>query len=367
MNVSAVHISPFAKNALGKAGIGHVEGVFVTSFNVRLDGGLVHVGRSCDELSCIGLSVEPAAMDELLSGLVSGAVCVASEDALRVYRVGGLARIFTAEAELVSCSVPSLTGLGLALWASRQLADYVSRAACGLPEGHRTEAALAALAEPAGDAELEEAVSYLCGRGLGLTPSGDDVLLGYACARRAFGMEEGLGERICSMARERTTSVSASYAEAFAAGYVNPAYARALEAVRACDEAALKAAVHAILEIGHTSGADALLGLSIGFSYVVTRAASPERDGALSFSPERIAKDEHDRALSSDLERAASVEHDRAASFSYGRETSLDLDRSASSDRIRAADPNHERVSNVCEEPLVTIRRPAGTVLSMAG
>ena len=275
MNVSAVQISPFAKDALGQAGIGHVEGVFATSFNVRLAGGLVHVGRSCDELSCTGLSVEPAAMDGLLSGLVSGAVCVASADALRIYRVGELARVFVADAELVSCSVPSLTGLGLALWASRQLAAYVDRAACGLPQGQGVEDALTCLVDPAGDPELEETITYLCGRGLGLTPSGDDVLLGYACARRAFGMEEGLGELICSVARKRTTPVSASYAEAFAAGYVNPVYARALEAVRACDEVALEAAVHAILEIGHTSGADALLGLSIGFSYVVTRAASP--------------------------------------------------------------------------------------------
>ncbi len=281
MNVSALHISPFAKNALGMAGIGHVEGVFATSFNVRLEGGLIHVGRSCDEFSCTGLSVEPAQMDALLDGLVSGAVCVASEDALRIYRVGELARIFVGEAELVSCSAPTLTGLGLALWASRQLAAHIDRSACGLPEGQGVKAALATLADPADAAELEEAVTYLCGRGLGLTPSGDDVLLGYACARRAFGMEEGLGELICAKARLMTTPVSASYAEAFVAGYVNPAYARALDAVRACDEAALEAAVRVILEIGHTSGADALLGLSIGFSYVATRAASPIHKGAL--------------------------------------------------------------------------------------
>ncbi len=281
MNAVATHISPFAKRALGLAGTGRVEGVFATSFNVRLAGGLVYVGRVCDELSCTGLAVSAEDMDALLDGLVSGAVCVASAEGLRIYRVDGLARIFVAEAQLHDCSVPSLSGAGLALWAARRFGACVDRGACGLPAGEGVEAALEALANPGKDGELERAVTYLCGRGLGLTPSGDDVLLGYACARRAFGVEEGLGELICSKASSLTTPVSASYAEAFCAGYVNPAYARALEAVRACDETALEAAVRAIAGIGHTSGADALLGLSLGFSYVSTRAANPVHKAAL--------------------------------------------------------------------------------------
>lgn len=273
MEARALGISPYARKALAAGGMGHVEGAFATSFNVRLGDSLVHVGRACDEPSCTGLSVAAGEMAELLRGLAGGAVCIAGEEGLRVYRADGAARILTGNAEVLDCFVPRLGGAADAAWALAELEACAGRDACGLPPAPEVGASLSVLANPANKAELEVAIHYLTGRGQGLTPSGDDALLGYACARAAFGMAEGLGELIWAEARERTTPVSASYAQAFAAGYVNPVYTRLLKAVAARDVAAFAVAREAIAKIGHTSGTDALLGIKLGLSYVATHAA----------------------------------------------------------------------------------------------
>ena len=45
MALTAVQISPYALEGLRAPLMGHVHSVFNTSFNVELDGALVHVGR----------------------------------------------------------------------------------------------------------------------------------------------------------------------------------------------------------------------------------------------------------------------------------------------------------------------------------
>ncbi len=272
MEARALSISPYARKALAAGGMGHVEGVFATSFNVRLEGGLVHVGRACDELSCTGMCVAAGEMEVLLRSLANGVVCVAGERGLRVYRADGVASIGVTGAELVECPIPRLADAPAATWALGELGSCASRDACGLPQVPEVDRVLDALINHTNNDELKKAICYLTGRGQGLTPSGDDVLLGYACARAAFGMGDGLGELVWAEASERTTSVSASYAQAFAAGYVNPVYARLLRAAHARDKAGFAAAAEAIVSIGHTSGADALLGLRLGFSYVAANA-----------------------------------------------------------------------------------------------
>ena len=140
MEARALSISPYARKALAAGGMGHVEGVLATSFNVRLGDSLVHVGRACDELSCTGLSVAAGEMAELLRGLANGAVCIAGERRLRVYRADGVASIGVATAELVGCPIPRLADVPAALWALAELEGGVGLGACGLPPAPEVDA-----------------------------------------------------------------------------------------------------------------------------------------------------------------------------------------------------------------------------------
>jgi hypothetical protein len=114
---------------------------------------------------------------------------------------------------------------------------------------------------------LEDGAARLAGLGPGLTPAGDDFLIGLMHAIWSAS-EDAPAECLCagiaSAAVPRTSIFSAAYLKS-AAGGEAPAHWQAL--LRACAEpesAGLKSAVGALLEHGHTSGQDALSGFVLG-------------------------------------------------------------------------------------------------------
>lgn len=274
MAVLALEISPYAANALKARAVGHVHSVFSTSANIELAGRLVHLGGDAAALSCLGLSVPAGATPALLCGLRAGDEATVRDGQLRLYSRAGVRCIELAAAKIVGCDVPHMDE-GAARWALARLDAGELRAGSGLPDDPRTDAALAQLAAggegtfDTHDQTLVCAVDHLVGRGQGLTPSGDDVLLGFACALEALGQSGELAELLLSRSRDRTTDVSTAYFDAFACGYANPVYGELARSALARDEERFSAAVRQIERIGHTSGTDALLGLSLGFARTV--------------------------------------------------------------------------------------------------
>lgn len=124
------------------------------------------------------------------------------------------------------------------------------------------------------------AADALLGRGVGLTPTGDDIIAGTLSAlvlvpaaaasaadpcptlRTVHGLAEGLAD----LARGRTGAVSASLLAHAARGEVVPAAGRVLRALLAPGDGAyrIRTAVGQLGEIGHTSGAATARGLLTG-------------------------------------------------------------------------------------------------------
>ena len=280
MELTAVQISPYALEGLRAPLMGHVHSVFNTSFNIELEDALVHVGRDADAFSCTSVTIPAGDMSLVLDGLKPGQVVTVRNGYLRLYRPCGTVSIDLQGAEPVNCSVPALFDVESARWAVSWLGERRLRERSGLPLGAETVRVLTGLREASSSRRIADHVHYLCGRGLGLTPSGDDVLLGYACARSAFGQAAGLAGLLAKESPRRTTPVACSYVEAFSRGSINPVYRDLLLAARDRDVSAFNDAATSIEQIGSTSGVDALLGLSIGFSYVATHAASPVHTAA---------------------------------------------------------------------------------------
>lgn len=112
------------------------------------------------------------------------------------------------------------------------------------------------------------------GWGEGLTPAGDDYLVGLCAAlrtlvnddveRRAFVVElSGL----LAAQHDQTTRVAAHWLALAAGGHFNADILRALDAVRAEPDAhAAQRALDAVMAVGATSGADAITGILSGFA-----------------------------------------------------------------------------------------------------
>jgi hypothetical protein len=118
---------------------------------------------------------------------------------------------------------------------------------------------------------LAQAVRNLIGLGYGLTPSGDDFLIGALAmldALQQTNIHAALGRAVVAAA-DRTSPLSASFLRAAAAGHVGENLHRMIAAIMTGEaDAAVAAATH----IGHTSGWDTLAG-----AVVTARSADDHR------------------------------------------------------------------------------------------
>ena len=110
-----------------------------------------------------------------------------------------------------------------------------------------------------------EAVTRLIGLGPGLTPSGDDVLVGVEAALHALAQPSaGFLAMATSDVEDRTTELAATLLRHAAAGEFAERVHLLLGALLGSDDEAIPAALDRAVAWGATSGSDCLLGVLIG-------------------------------------------------------------------------------------------------------
>ncbi|MEW6401201.1 MAG: DUF2877 domain-containing protein [Chloroflexota bacterium] len=105
--------------------------------------------------------------------------------------------------------------------------------------------------------------SKLAGLGPGLTPSGDDILLGAVYAAWIIHPPEAaraLAEEIANTAAPLTTSLSAAWLEAGARGEAGELWHGLFNALLSANSSAIHLQITKLPSVGHTSGVDALTG-----------------------------------------------------------------------------------------------------------
>ncbi len=102
----------------------------------------------------------------------------------------------------------------------------------------------------------------LAGMGPGLTPSGDDVLVGCLLAVAALPNIDraAMRETIASSVRHRTTQISTAYLDAAARGEASEAWHRLVAEMNTSSVERVVGAARQVLAVGETSGSDMLGG-----------------------------------------------------------------------------------------------------------
>ena len=125
------------------------------------------------------------------------------------------------------------------------------------------------------DFQLDDAMTSIgsvMGLGPGLTPSGDDFLVGYLAGLWCTAANNpprmtfltALGSELSQYARN-TNEISCTYLRSAAKGHVSePIATLAQQLARSNDMSDVRAATQAALQIGHTSGTAGVLGLLLG-------------------------------------------------------------------------------------------------------
>jgi hypothetical protein len=131
------------------------------------------------------------------------------------------------------------------------------------------------LAATAGyDLSVGSAVSQLIGLGQGVTPAGDDLLVGYVAGLWcSIGHDGRRKEYVAHLGRMlidlgvKTTDVSRSFLYHAALGHVSSRLAGLAGAIcRGMDSGELLETANAAVSVGHTSGMDAVTGLLLGLA-----------------------------------------------------------------------------------------------------
>ena len=133
----------------------------------------------------------------------------------------------------------------------------------------RHTAALGRALELADTGAARVEAEALVGLGQGLTPSGDDVLLGLFAVLHLPGGPcaplRDLGRQVLARGAHRTHAISLCALRAAAEGRVRARIIALLSALIAGEREAMLAALRAVLAIGSTSGRDIVAGIVLGF------------------------------------------------------------------------------------------------------
>jgi hypothetical protein len=244
----------------GPGSTGRVHSVFARALNIEwADGRLLTLHGPGALRAPFAAAIERVA---LLRAQRPGAPVVA--DATHV-RLPGLALVWS-EATRIECAIPSPPP-GLHRPVIDALRYFDRRHATGIdsPRGVAARAALSAAIVSGNPGALVGAASNLLGLGEGLTPAGDDCLVGTLAVLHATGHPALVGApspatAIARTARDRTTAVGREFVvHALAGRFSEPVLA--LLRARSAHEAAAAAAQLAAL--GATSGTDTLTGMRL--------------------------------------------------------------------------------------------------------
>ncbi|MCC8127058.1 MAG: DUF2877 domain-containing protein [Clostridiales bacterium] len=274
-------ISTWIKENRSKRHFGHIHSCFRTSLNLEFEGQLIHLDGGRHGLCCFGICVEEAGMREILTVCRAGDLAVISNGTLlRIYGSGGLILLDLQGFDLVNLSIAGMLAGNSERSAAGQLQNLLEAEERSLTLGmERTPEFISCEGILTRGEIISSAVSYLYGRGQGLTPSGDDILVGYWSILQAFsGTQSPTAYRAAVRSRQlnevmrlmsaETTDISKAYLSAAGAGYANEILLCMLRELRRAQPNAAKEYLSQLKSLGHTSGCDTIYGMYLGMKYM---------------------------------------------------------------------------------------------------
>lgn len=303
------HTGPFTMTALAASDDihrildeyqkGRVHSVFNSSFNLVFGGHLIHIGALTNGLAPfgIGLSEEIAlvltklvqANEEVYWDVQSQSIIFPRGFCLALNQVNWtnhkvqpfeyqLSTIKTNAAFIAEKLLQNdwQTGLGNSEEEKKQIIHYLVDSTTSHDDSviFGKLSSLMKLVRNEEGIEAEEVFDYWIGRGLGLTPSGDDCITGICAVLSAFdGIDQTFIRKLTSYlddrGRKRTTDIALEYLLYATDNKFHSHLQGICYVLNQPTGSGLIEALDELKKIGHTSGADTLLGVLVGITSVI--------------------------------------------------------------------------------------------------
>ncbi|MGP6139141.1 MULTISPECIES: DUF2877 domain-containing protein [unclassified Jeotgalibaca] len=256
--------SNFLSHVLSDSAIGTVHSIFKNSFNLIFQGQLVHVGKEREGISAFGLVLPDTKVDALIAVLEVGNRVIWRDEVFSFYTRQEVIQIDTKLFIAFDCRIPSLGSI------PDQVVDRFKKLPIIEKTDFFTSECNRVLIDMFIDSSLADSnfqevfIQHFLGRGQGLTPSGDDMLMGILIGEKAVGGHDiwisALEERLTG---NNTTAVSHAYYDALIKGYTSSHFVDLLQAIKRGEWEKWDTLIEKISKYGHTSGWDTLFGLSL--------------------------------------------------------------------------------------------------------
>lgn len=255
--------------------IGRVHSVFEHSFNFIVEGKLIHVTDARDYLSSFGIRMSPEDFQELRAFGKVGSVVKLTDVSLSIYDSQGIKKMTFGTIERVSLRlIPCRYDEKVLLHFMQQLEQYNLMEHLGIDIGQKEQVYFERMIRPKScDQEWQELVNFFIGRGKGLTPSGDDLLLGYLFILKLFQVPEiEKLEFALSRSLSATTIVSQNYLQTLLEGFASLPLIELNRWLLNPEGKKLEQVIASILSFGHTSGKDTAFGMLLGVQRLLSKS-----------------------------------------------------------------------------------------------
>ncbi len=265
---------------------GVIKAMFQHSFNIAFPNLLFHVGNQSDSLSCTGITLPDKTVDELLKYINLNDAVYFIQNKLYIYTKMDIKTIDLTKLKEVNLGIPKLKidfEFLKRIILKFNIIDFPND--WGLSNEYSPNKVI----EMLNSSDLEQinsSLRFLYGRGRGLTPSGDDIIVGFLSILSAFGFKKitQWKKQTAIILKDRsTTDVSESYIQAVLENYTSQKMVQFLNVVQSENEEQLSAAILDIQDFGHTSGTDTLLGMLAAFR-LLERLSSGDKKIGLSYT-----------------------------------------------------------------------------------
>ena len=253
----------FYGNSLGK-----IHSIFQSSFNIIIQEQLVHFASLGTPLSAFGVNIPNNSLEQLLKSIQIG-------DSIS-YHDGKIMMNTSYHDVLIKLDKLAevdlrLNQLSIDLLRNNEIFGLIKQIDFNKDSGVIQSEDESHLIDEIIDAQLgdrqviKRCIEHFFGRGIGLTPSGDDFISGLIMVESSFSDDSFWQDELRDFLKNHsTTDVSYSYLNCLLKGYVSEGFKNLLNNLSGTVEKAKAIRlVNSIRDYGHTSGIDTLFGMHV--------------------------------------------------------------------------------------------------------
>lgn len=261
--------------------VGVVHSLFTHSLNIKLGKQLVHVSDTLEPLSAFGVKLKDEKIQALLTVVKIGDFVSCQNQMLTFYNQWNKVLLVVALELLteIQLKIEPFTSYPTCIEETaffKELSHIPVHMRTGLSLSSATTGYLEELSNypqnPLSNVEQSAIMNHLLGRGIGLTPSGDDFLIGYTSILTLFDQQHEWLKTMQQVIRtDKTTEISIAYLRCLLEETVNENIKELTDLFFSKDQSLIQNKMERMLFFGHTSGIDTLFGMFIGTQAMIKR------------------------------------------------------------------------------------------------